>query len=319
MEDGDGNRSEKHVHPVALQDCLVEEELDIGGMGGSPNETVVSVDCCGEGGGWVVVLTSTGTMYILQYDNEDESLGLKYKWTSSACASSLSDGPSAGNSMVPSTHPDRVISVSLFNGRLPLESASEELLAAVAESELQAAPSATANPAVKLPTRLQRSGSFEEKAGEWGEVREEGTSAFAEEEFLYGAAISADDVDTAAFGAENTSCNGHASPMAEAGDAMEECASGSSSKQTVISDEDETYVLLVNRAGRVSFIQLTDSTGMTGGTGCAGAAPVKVFETPPLGALPVYLTVGSRESYANQAIPDDAPLPKRYVVDARLA
>ena len=314
MDDASGSGNEHHVHPVALQDCLLEEELDLGGMGGAPNEIMVSVDCCGDGGGWVTALSSTGCVYVLQYDSEDESLSLKYKWTSSANVETSLD--TCGD-VVPISHGDRIVSVSLFNGRLPLEAASDELLAAVAESVRQATPTDGATgPASKEPLRPQRSGSIDLNHSS-DDNNDMFSSVESEEEFLYGKAISPDNWNGSAIGEndEKGACNGHTTGRDSAMD--NDSDSGQNSElMEVISDWDETYALLVDRTGRVSFVQLTDFSRGNGNS--HSFVPAKVFETPPLGSLPVYLPVSSRQSYTNRPPATDIQPPKRFVVDARL-
>ena len=57
----------------ALQDVLVEEELDLGGLGGSVGEFIVMADVCEE---HVVVLTDRRNIFFLKYDFEAENLEL---------------------------------------------------------------------------------------------------------------------------------------------------------------------------------------------------------------------------------------------------
>lgn len=52
----------------ALQDVLIEEERDMGGLGGEEGETFVSADVAG---GWVAALSSEGRLYVLRLDGED--------------------------------------------------------------------------------------------------------------------------------------------------------------------------------------------------------------------------------------------------------
>jgi hypothetical protein len=59
----------------ALQDVLVADEVEVGGLGGGVEEIIVYADICQC---WVVLLTSTGSVYLLQYDREDESLVLRH-------------------------------------------------------------------------------------------------------------------------------------------------------------------------------------------------------------------------------------------------
>ena len=59
-----------------LQDVIVEEELDIGGLGGLEGEHICSADILGF---TVVVLTNKRVVYLLEYSQESEILELKCK------------------------------------------------------------------------------------------------------------------------------------------------------------------------------------------------------------------------------------------------
>lgn len=64
--------------PTPLQDVIVEESVDIGGMGGFPGETIVQGDMSevaeANADRFVVVLSSSGRIYILKFDIEERSL-----------------------------------------------------------------------------------------------------------------------------------------------------------------------------------------------------------------------------------------------------
>ena len=60
----------------ALQDVLLSESIDIGGLGGEPDETIISGDVAM---GYVVLLSSLHTLYVLKYDSADEYLALQFK------------------------------------------------------------------------------------------------------------------------------------------------------------------------------------------------------------------------------------------------
>lgn len=98
--------------PAPLQDMLVEEDVDIGGLGGLKGELIVQADIS-EGGGsadsFVAILSSLGNIYVLKFDFEDRALVIVY--SSSRC----NDGKGSPLFFPPGTYS----CVSLFGGVLP--------------------------------------------------------------------------------------------------------------------------------------------------------------------------------------------------------
>jgi hypothetical protein len=303
--------SEGRLHYEALQDAILEEDIDMGGMGGAPGETVVSVDCSGEEG-WVIVLSSTGNIYVMNYDAEDESLVMKYTWKSS----DISFQPSAEE---PCAQADRVVSVSMFYGRLPLEAAHDSILTAIAATEVKTS-------VVESAVRAA-GGESDSNAS----ISKSSAAIAAEEAFLYGSSLCSDPALTSAGEEESkerprvdssTGCSrkqqtGNESECAS--DTMEEPGDENGvSIEPLISNEDQTYAVLVDRSGRISFIQLTFSHSSLLQS---SLGPIKVFQTCPLGTLPNFIPVTKPSSSAvtAQKGPNPPlPPPKRFVVDARL-
>jgi hypothetical protein len=61
--------------PSPLQDLLIEEDRDIGGLGGVVGEYIVGGDILNDGDvGFVSILSSNGTVYALKFDEEDQNM-----------------------------------------------------------------------------------------------------------------------------------------------------------------------------------------------------------------------------------------------------
>ena len=59
----------------ALQDVFVSDDIELGGLGGSPGEFIVYADVCRA---WVSLITSVGAVYLLEFDPSDETLVLRH-------------------------------------------------------------------------------------------------------------------------------------------------------------------------------------------------------------------------------------------------
>ena len=71
---------------VGLQDLLLIDREDIGGLGGSINEVIVSCDVCNQ---WITLLSSNKTLYLLEYDVKESTLLLLCKCSTNDTVSSL--------------------------------------------------------------------------------------------------------------------------------------------------------------------------------------------------------------------------------------
>ena len=114
----------------ALQDVLLSESIDIGGLGGEPDETIISGDVAM---GYVVLLSSLHTLYVLKYDSADEYLALQFKRVENGRSNAANpavvspshegttgDEPDPVNSSADfdSIFSSAIISISLFHGSL---------------------------------------------------------------------------------------------------------------------------------------------------------------------------------------------------------
>ena len=64
----------------ALQDVLIEDDVELGGLCGTAGETVVSADICP---GWVSLQSSVGNVYILKLMEDCDELVLRWKYSTS--------------------------------------------------------------------------------------------------------------------------------------------------------------------------------------------------------------------------------------------
>ena len=134
----------------ALQDVIVADEIEMGGLGGVPGEVVVCADVCQS---WVALLTSTGSVYLLEFDAVDESLVLKY---SAVCSGSGStggkekdmdgEGRSEGMPSFNNLLTLNPVTVSLFHGFFP--SSSRDSAANTSSSSSSAAASSGSSSSV---------------------------------------------------------------------------------------------------------------------------------------------------------------------------
>ena len=112
----------------ALQDVLLSESIDIGGLGGAPEETIIAGDVTM---GYVVLLSSLHTLYVLKYDSNDEYLALQFKRVENGRPNAVSpamvspsredpssDEPQNSSSDFDSIFSSAIVSVSLFYGSL---------------------------------------------------------------------------------------------------------------------------------------------------------------------------------------------------------
>jgi hypothetical protein len=96
-----------------LEDVLISDSKELGGLGGLADEIIIKADLCN---GWLVLLTSTNTIHILEYDSSDESLVVRH----SGSYSSDFDLEENGNlKSLNSYLQDMTINISLFLGCFP--------------------------------------------------------------------------------------------------------------------------------------------------------------------------------------------------------
>lgn len=96
-----------------LEDVLIADSKELGGLGGQADEIIIKADICN---GWLVLLTSTNTIHILEFDSTDESLVVRH----SASYSSDSDLEENGTlKSLNSYLQDMTINISLFLGIFP--------------------------------------------------------------------------------------------------------------------------------------------------------------------------------------------------------
>ena len=67
--------AESGANGEALQDVFVCDDIELGGLGGSPGEHIVYADVCRS---WVSLITSVGAVYLLEFDPSDETLVLRH-------------------------------------------------------------------------------------------------------------------------------------------------------------------------------------------------------------------------------------------------
>ncbi len=92
---------------VGLQDLLLIDTQDVGGLGGSVNEIIVSCDVCNQ---WITLVSSNKTLYVLEYDIKESTLLLLYK-------QSTNDKDSALGKLISG---NTITSASLYYGYYPL-------------------------------------------------------------------------------------------------------------------------------------------------------------------------------------------------------
>ena len=119
--------AESGMSGEALQDVFVADEIEMGGLGGVPGEVIVCADVCQP---WVALLTSTGSVYLLEFDSSDETLVLKHsakhQLAEEGDDESKVNMPSEESALSGSSRPSLEsllktppVSLSLFNGYFP--------------------------------------------------------------------------------------------------------------------------------------------------------------------------------------------------------
>ena len=84
---------ENGLNGEALQDVFVADDIEMGGLGGVVGEVIVRADICES---WVALLTSIGSVYLLEFQESDEMLILKY---SARCSGSKNDKEEDGKEL----------------------------------------------------------------------------------------------------------------------------------------------------------------------------------------------------------------------------
>jgi hypothetical protein len=98
--------------PSPLQDLLIEEDRDIGGLGGVAGEYIVAGDILSDGDiGFVSILSSNGTVYVLKFDEDDQNMIIV----------TSSDSDPSENCSFSLGSKGTYASVSLFHGSLNFE------------------------------------------------------------------------------------------------------------------------------------------------------------------------------------------------------
>ena len=210
---------ENGLNGEALQDVFVADDIEMGGLGGLAGELIVCADVCQP---WVALLTSTGSVYVLEFDGLDEMLVLKY---SAKCSGSKRDGEmecdkssenhvkdcspaNEGGDQMPSYNNVLTlnpITISLFHGRFPTsvkgsalnkqdftEEYSSSSSSSVFTSDLCTTPAQTSKPSTGGPSPALSLLNPDEvvikrKKERIANLLE--TQRYEEEMFLYGACI----------------------------------------------------------------------------------------------------------------------------------
>lgn len=111
----------------ALQDVLVADSLEFGGLGGEVGETVLSGDFCA---GYAVMLTSLHRLHVLRYDVTEDSMEVLCSASGTAGASTVSaamevtegDANAAVPTFLDGIFSSEIVSVSLYFGVLDVDS-----------------------------------------------------------------------------------------------------------------------------------------------------------------------------------------------------
>jgi hypothetical protein len=96
-----------------LQDVIVCDTKEMGGLGGELGEAVLFGDVCA---GYVVILTSNRTVYVMKYEAADESLELTAKVTAPSALLGTMDVDGDHSDTLGKHIASDVVSVSLFHG-----------------------------------------------------------------------------------------------------------------------------------------------------------------------------------------------------------
>ena len=86
--------AESGANGEALQDVFVCDDIELGGLGGSPGEHIVYADVCRS---WVSLITSVGAVYLLEFDPSDETLVLRHSVQDFQSSSIMSKGDEERN------------------------------------------------------------------------------------------------------------------------------------------------------------------------------------------------------------------------------
>lgn len=139
--------AENGMSGEALQDVFVADEIEMGGLGGVFGEVIVCADVCQP---WVALLTSTGSVYLLEFDSSDETLVLKHsrKYQGADEGDDESKVNMPGNETALSLHSllnTQPVSLSLFHGYFPTSPSSSVEALSVSSSDNGDAATAVAS------------------------------------------------------------------------------------------------------------------------------------------------------------------------------
>lgn len=113
----------QYLEHEALQDMLLTEDLEVGGLGGRADEHIVLADCSY---GYVVLLTNLSNVYVLYYNAAEEVLEVQYSIKHNKLGnehSDLREDTESGLGQVSA----QVLSVSMFYGKLSASTATKAL------------------------------------------------------------------------------------------------------------------------------------------------------------------------------------------------
>jgi hypothetical protein len=277
---------------TALHDCLLEEDIELGGMGGlDSNERILYVDYSSVGG-WVTVLSTFGIVYLLQYQPNDESLELKYKF--------ISNDLQAYSPTTQLNHHDipqhcKLISVSLFTGYLPLNYSHDDHDYDHGHQRQQ--------------EKEEEKYDGQERKGEESKVSPLPSSSLLEEELLYGTGEGIrNEKDFYRAKSANFSGGGIGNESADKKTTRDQTKLG-------------VYLVIVDRMGSVSIVQISSWTKHQSEE-IPMTPPQKLFQTPPLGSLPNFIHVTPIPASPDPSpSPDQSSFPvppKRFTTEARL-
>lgn len=211
----------------ALQDVLVADSREFGGLGGHVGETVLCGDVCA---GYAVMLTSTHHLHVLRYDAVEDSMEVIGSVVGGAAATAMevtdrdSEPPASLDSIVTSD----IVSVSLYHGILDIDCSA-------------------AHPVSQDSSEQDVAGLAEVAEGK--AERNAKHQQLLEEIYLYGAALPS----------ETGSNSSHAEVSVAAGNQVKSPKSARLSAQTSAVDlAEQTYMIVTELNGTLSIVRLSN-------------------------------------------------------------